>query len=104
MKLSLSNLLMLVALIAVAIGWWSDRRKLSHEIETLNAECAISFQQMSHFTMANGFGALSFPDGKLPPQRSYDFQKPEDRHEYRRVYGQLMSPFGSFASGVAHNE
>jgi UDP-N-acetylmuramyl pentapeptide phosphotransferase/UDP-N-acetylglucosamine-1-phosphate transferase len=104
MKLSLSNLLLLVAIIAVATGWWSDRRKLSHEIETLNAECADSIQQISHLTMANGFSSLSFPDGKLPPQRSYDLRKPEDRHEYRKVYGHLMSPFGLHASAGAGNE
>ena len=104
MKLSLSSLLLLVTLIAVAIGWWSDRRKLTGEIQALNAECATSIERISHLTMANGLSASSFPDGQLPPDRSFDFRKPEDRKEYRRVYGHLMFPFSAFASRVTDNE
>ncbi len=60
MKPSLSNLLLVVVLIAVSIAWWSDQRKLSHEIEDLNTECADSMQRITHMTMSNGFSALSF--------------------------------------------
>ena len=61
-------------------------------------------QRITHMTMSNGFSALSFPDGKLPPQRSYNFLRPEDRDEYRRVYGHLMSPWGFFISPVANKD
>jgi len=102
MKFSLSNLLLVVAFLAVSIAWWADRRQLSHEIEALNAECADLMGDVTTMTMSNGISAMSFPDGKLPPQKSYDFQRPEDRDEYRRIYGHLMSPHGAFVSPVAN--
>jgi len=104
MRFSLSNLLLVVAFLAVSIAWWVDRRRLSGEIEALNAECADLMENVTMMTMSSGFGAMSFPDGKLPPQRSYDFKRPEDRDEYRRNYGHLMSPHGAFVSPAANKD
>ena len=97
MKLSLSSLFLVVALIAVSVAWCLDRRKLSKEIVNLNAECADLMQDMAAMRMNQGVGALSFADGKLPPQRAYDFENPRDRKEYRKVYGHLMSRWGRFS-------
>jgi len=88
MKFSLSNLLLLVTLVAVGIGWWCDHRRLRHANARLNAEATELFTDVvSH---GSAISAMSFPDGKLPPARTYMFAKPEDRADYLKTYGHIL--------------
>lgn len=89
MKFSLSNLLLLVTLIAVGIGWWCDHRRLREANVRLNAEATELFTDLvSH--QSSGFSALSFPGGKLPAARAYEFSNPEDRADYLKTYGHVF--------------
>ncbi len=85
-RFSMSSLMLGVALIAVSIAWWMDHRRLSARVLELNSECGALFHVAAHTG-----GALLFPDGVVLPQRSYNFQNPEDRDAYREHYGHSMS-------------
>jgi hypothetical protein len=89
MRFSLANLLLMVAVVAVAIGWWCDRARLQNANGRLNAEAAAL---MSEARTTTTHTALEFPSGKLPPSRVYDFLVPEDRAAYRQTYGQIGQP------------
>lgn len=85
MKFSLSNLLLVVAIAAVAMGWWCDHVRLRTANARLNAEAATL---MSNWNAGGStVTALEFPNGKVPPSRDYDFSVPEDRAEYVKTYG-----------------
>ncbi len=45
MKFSLSNLLLVVAVVAVALGWWCDHARLLTANARLNAEAAALFEE-----------------------------------------------------------
>ena len=87
-RFSISSLMLSIALSAVSIGWWIDHRHLSDEMLELNTECGDLFRTAMHTSRAR-----LFFDGVGPPQRSYDFQIPEDRDEYRKHYSHSRSPF-----------
>lgn len=93
MKCSLSNLLLLVAVVAVAIGWWCDHARLRDANARLNAEAAALFQEAN---AGSTITALGFPNGELPPSRSYNFLEPEDRAEYHKTYGHFGKIGGEF--------
>lgn len=92
MKFRLSNLLLIVALVAVALGWCCDHVRLRNANARLNAEAAALFQEAA---FGASFTALEFPNNKLPPSRVYDFLVPEDREEYRKTHGHI----GKFGGG-----
>ena len=92
MRFSLSNLLLLVTLVAVGIGWWLDHNRLVQANTRLNTEAAELFSSVAW--RGSTISPLQFPNGKFPPQRSYNFSLPEDRAEYRKTYG--TGPFGQF--------
>ena len=66
MKFSLSNLLLVVAVVAVAIGWWCDHARLRNANARLNAEAAALFQEAN---AGSTITALQFPNGELPPSQ-----------------------------------
>lgn len=86
MKSSLSNLLLFVAVVAVAIGWWCDHARLRNANARLNAEASALFQEANAGSTITSF---AFPNGERPPSRVYDFSLPEDRAEYRQTYGHI---------------
>ena len=86
MKVSLSNLLLAVAVVAVALGWWCDHTRLRNANARLNAEAAALFQET---TAGSTVTAIEFQNGELPPSRVCDFSVPEDRDEYRKTYGHI---------------
>jgi hypothetical protein len=92
-KFSIANLMLAIALIAVAIGWWCDHRRLSEANGRLNAEAAELFTQ---HTMGSSISSINFPDGKLPPNRVYTFSDPEDRAAYAKTY--WLNRIGTFPS------
>ena len=89
MKYSLSNLLLLIALVGMGIAWWLDHDRLSRANERLNTEAAELFDKWTFSHHSNGFSASEFPNGELPPNRVYQFTKPEDRAAYIETYGNL---------------
>ncbi len=92
LKFSLSKLLLVVTVAAVATGWWCDHARLRTANARLNAEAAALFQEAN---AGSTITALGFPNGELPPNRVYDFLVPEDRAEYRKTYGHI----GKFGGG-----
>ena len=92
MRFSLSNLLLVVTSLALAIGWWFDHSRLTQANARLNAEAGELF---SLAVMDSGTGSLLQLPANLSPQRSYNFSIPEDRAAYRRNYGK-PGPFGEF--------
>ena len=95
MKFSLSNLLFVVAVVAIAIGWWCDHARLRNANARSNAEAAALFQE-ANARGSTAFTALDFPNGELPPSRVYDFLVPEDRAEYHKTYGHIGKIGGGF--------
>jgi hypothetical protein len=85
MKFSLSNLFLIVTVVAVALGWWCDHTRLRNTNARLNAEAAALFQEANN--AGSTITALGFPNGELPPSRAYDFLPPQNRAEYRKTYG-----------------
>ena len=88
MKFSLSHCFLVIALIALACGWYADRSRLLAANQRLNAECAELFT-------AQQPGPLVV-DSTAPPRRGwipftgstrlfmlYDATDPEDRENYR---------------------
>ena len=96
MKFSLSNLHLFVAVAAIGIGWWCDHARLQSANARLNAEAASLFQE-AH--AGSTITALGFPNGELPPSRSYNFLVPEDRAEYRKTYGHIGKNGVGFMAG-----
>jgi hypothetical protein len=88
MKYSLSNLLLLTALIAALMGWLYDHRRLANDKERLNAQATELF---SRYVAANeGSGRVIWPGDRLPPTRSYNSSIEEDRSAYLNDH---LSPF-----------
>lgn len=85
LKFSLSNLLLVVTVAAVATGWWCDHARLRTANARLNAEAAALMSDWN--AGGSTITALKFPNGKLPPSRVYDFLVPEDLAEYVKTYG-----------------
>ena len=84
MKFSLSNLLLVVALIAVCIGWWVDRRRLAVEVVGLNKECS---QMMEIATrLPSGVRILDLGSDPSGPGRVYNFSLAANRASYRKNY------------------
>jgi hypothetical protein len=77
-QFSLSTLLWLTVLVAISVAWWVDHALLSRANANLNVEAADLFTK---WTMSHS-ETLSSRSGGLPPARSYDFTKPEDRAAY----------------------
>ena len=90
MKYSLSTLLLIIALVGMGIAWWLDHNRLSRANERLNTEAAELFDNWTISHHSNGFSASEFPNGELPPNRVYQFTKPEGRAAYRETYRHLL--------------
>ncbi len=89
MKFSLSNLLLVVALIAACTGWWVDRRRLAAEIVDLNKECS---QMMEIATrLPSGVRILDLGGDPSGPGRVYNFSLAADRASYRENYPSTFS-------------
>jgi cell shape-determining protein MreC len=87
MRFRLSTLLLLTTVIALAVGWVFDRKRLLHEIGELNAECADYFRRQPEvIQLKNDHRRLnrSFLQSE---KMFYDASDPEDRRNYRE--GQL---------------
>lgn len=84
MKFRLSNLFLLVVLVAVALGWYSDRARLASDNVKLNAECAEWFSNqveiVNHVDDTNTIVGVS----SYPATLVYDSHDPEDRARYRQ--------------------
>ena len=83
MKFSLSNLLLVTALIAVCIGWCVDRRRLATEVVDLNEECKQMMERVTQIP-----SGMRVSDGSDPsdPGRVYNFSIAADRVTYRENY------------------
>lgn len=89
MKFSLSSLLFLVTLVAMALGWWLDHERLQTANTRLNTE---SSQLFADLMMERHGGGFPIPAGerlKFPARSIYDFSDPEHRAEYRENFGHI---------------
>jgi hypothetical protein len=78
MRYSLSNLLLLTALIAVLMGWFYDHRRLSNDKERLNLEAA---EYCTIISIRLGSAAIPVPPGETLDKRSYQFSIEGDRRK-----------------------
>ncbi len=84
MKFSLSNLLLVTALIAACIGWCVDRSRLATEVVDLNEEC---MQMMERATqLPSGMRVSDWRSDPSDPGRVYNFNIAADRATYRENY------------------
>ncbi len=81
-KYSLSNLLLLTALIAALMGWFYDHGRLSNDKQRLNLEAIDLF---GRWTASHGSGAV-LPPGQTPNTRAYNFSIEKDRADYVRDF------------------
>jgi hypothetical protein len=105
MKYSISNLLLLTALIAALFGWLYDHRRLSNDGERLNAEASDLFNQL--VTVTQGSGRVIWPPGQMPPTRSYNSSIEKDRADWLRdhrstFYGPVLYDLGKNNSDPAN--
>jgi hypothetical protein len=90
LRYSLTNLLLLTALISALIVWFFDHRKLDNDYQRLNVEAA---NMLDIIATSRGSGnAVVGPDGTLPARYDYDFTVEEDRAAYLDKYIWPSSP------------
>jgi hypothetical protein len=82
MKFSVSNLLLLTALIAVLLGWFFDHRRLASDKERLNSEAA---QLLSIISASRGRSIVGNPPDKS--WDTYNLSSEADRAQYMKDFG-----------------
>ncbi len=87
MKFSLSNLLFLVTVLAVAIGWWCDHRRLEDANTRLNVEATELFSDLFLARYSSGF-----PTAGPPGQSFYSYSNPDDRKQLLKLARQSQAP------------
>jgi hypothetical protein len=85
LKISISNLLLIVTIVALLVAWRLDHRRLMAENEKRNAEATEIFTKYWMATRGGG-SALVFP---RPSKKSaYLFSSPEDRAAMLEMVGE----------------
>ena len=84
LKISISNLLLIVTIVALLVAWRLDHRRLLVENEKRNAEATEIFTKYWMATRGGG-SALAFP---YPRKTAYLFSNPEDRAAMLEMVGE----------------
>ncbi len=84
LKISISNLLLIVTIVAILVAWRLDHRRLLVENEKRNAEATEIFTKYWMATRGGG-SALAFPN---PRKTAYLFSNPDDRAEMLEMVGE----------------
>ncbi|MDP6445256.1 MAG: hypothetical protein QGG36_33245 [Pirellulaceae bacterium] len=93
MKLSLSNIFLLIVVAGVATGWYVDRQKLIADNEKLNEEATDLFNRWSlAATPQSGFAVPGSSTG-APTTRVYSHDKAADRAAFIRDYEKSRQSF-----------
>lgn len=68
-QLSLTTIMLLVAMAAIAIGWWTDHARLKRQLRDRNAEIRVFALQNTDAAEVAAVLQKLFPDTKWDPTR-----------------------------------